>query len=307
MMKSATISLAALLLCAACAKDKLDVTKPPTAQDKSNVSRTYERAIEEKKNQNYLDATAIFEYIKNNFPYSQYAALSELALADMQFDRDEHAASAAAYQDFVKAHPSHPKADYAAFQVGMSYYLEKPSDIFFLPPSYEKDQTPIRQALEAWNKMVVSYPKSDYVTKARDKINECRERLMAHDRYVAEFYTKHEGWRGAAGRWLSIADNFGDLQDGKVRGDSLWRAAQAYQKAKDPGDERSTLQRLVQESPNDPHRAQAEALLKQIPAEAPKTSVEKPPQTEPVKPPPNPASPVQQPEQETPSKAPPGK
>src|SRR5262249_25133221 len=119
------ISLIALLLSAACAKDKLDLTKPPSAADKSGVGLGYERALKEKKDQNYVEATSVFEYIKNNFPYSQYAALSELSLADMQFERDEHLAAAAAYTDFVKAHPSHPKADYASFQVGMSYYLER--------------------------------------------------------------------------------------------------------------------------------------------------------------------------------------
>jgi outer membrane protein assembly factor BamD len=259
-------SLGALLLCAACATEKADVAKPG---DKSAVGGSYERALKEKADKNYLQATAIFEFIKNNYPYSQYAALSELALADMQFERDEHLSAAASYSDFVKAHPSHPKADYAAFQVGLSHFQDRPSDLFFLPPSYEKDQTPIRQALEAWNRMVVAYPKSEYVTRARDMINDCRERLMAHDRYVAGFYTKHQGWRGAAGRWLSIADNFGDLQGGKVRGESLWNAAQAWGNAHDAGNQRTTLQRLVQESPGDPHRAQAEELLKALPGEAP--------------------------------------
>src|SRR5205823_5478403 len=53
--------------------------------------------------------------------------------------------------------------------------------------------------------------------------------------------------------------------------DSLWRAAQAYRNAKAAGDERKTLQRLVQEAPQDPRRAQAEALLRQLPAGAPVT------------------------------------
>jgi len=71
---------------------------------------------------------------------------------------------------------------------------------------------------------------------------------------------------------MTLADTYGDLQDGKVHADSLWRAAQAYRNANDPGDQRKALQRLVQEAPRDPRRAQAEALLKQIPANAPVTS-----------------------------------
>lgn len=270
--------LALIALCAACSKDKFDVTKPASVNS-NNITLAYEKGLREMKDQNYLEATAIFEYLRNNYPYSQYAALSELALADMQYQRDEYLTAANAYADFVKAHPSHPKADYAAFRVGLCYYQEKPGDWWILPPSYERDQTPVRQALDAWNKFVVSYPKSEYVTKARDLINDCRQRLAAHDRYVAEFYAKREAWRGAAGRWLAIADNFGDLDEGKLRGESLWRAAVAWRNANDLPDERNALLRLVQESPRDPHRAQAETMLRHLPADAPRP-LEKAPATE---------------------------
>ena len=102
--------------------------------------------------------------------------------------------------------------------------------------------------------------------RARDLINDCRERLAAHDRYVAGFYWKRHAWRGAAGRLLELADAYGDLQDGRLRGDSLWRAAVAYYNAKDFTAERTVLTRLVQESPNDSHRKEAEALLKTLPS-----------------------------------------
>ena len=35
----------------------------------------------EKGDQNVMEATRYFEAVRNSFPYSQYAALSELALA----------------------------------------------------------------------------------------------------------------------------------------------------------------------------------------------------------------------------------
>jgi outer membrane protein assembly factor BamD len=130
----------------------------------------------------------------------------------------------------------------------------------------------VRQALEALNRFVSGFPKSEYVPKARALIADSRELLASHERYVAEFYWKREQWRGAAGRYMALADTFGDLHGGKVHGESLWRAAQAYGNAKDLGDQRKVLQRLVQEAPQDPRRAEAEAMLKKIPADAPVTS-----------------------------------
>jgi outer membrane protein assembly factor BamD len=251
-------------------KQIADLTKPVTGPAANNAERAFKDAAREKQDQNYIEATRLFEYVRNNFPYSQYAALSELGLADMSYDREDYAAAATAYQDFVKAHPSHTKADYAAFRVGLAHFQDKPSDMFLLPPSYEKDQAPIRLATEAFQRFLVSYPKSDLVPRAKELVAQCRERLVAHERYVAGFYEKRGAWKGAAGRLIGIADAYGDLQDGKVRGDALWRAGLAYRNARDIAGERLALTRLVQESPGDPHRRDAEAMLKALPPEAPK-------------------------------------
>ena len=267
--------LRAILLLAACAcaggSPGVDITKPVTGAEASNAAKAYEKGLQEKKDQNPLEATRFFEYVRNNFPYSQYAALAQLAIADMAFERDDWLQAATLYQDFVKQHPSHPKADYAAFRAGTAYFNDRPSDLFLLPPSHEKDLAPVRQALEALNRFVNSFPKSEFLPRARAMIGDCRELLARHERYVAEFYWKREQWRGAAGRYMTLADSYGDLQGGRMHADSLWRAAQAYRNAKDPGDERKMLQRLVQEAPQDPRRAQAEALLRQLPANAPVT------------------------------------
>jgi outer membrane protein assembly factor BamD len=266
----------AALVFAACAggKDSIDITKPVTGAEATNAERAYKRGINEKNDKNYIEATRYLEWVRSNFPYSQYASLAELALADMAYEREDFAGAATAYQDFVKSHPSHPRADYAAYRVGVAYYQDKPSDFWLLPPSIEKDQTPIRSALDALQRFVISYPKSEYVPKARDVINVCRERLAAHDRYVADFYWKRHAWKGAAGRFLSLADAYGDLDGGRVRGDSLWRAGEAYRNLGDAGNERKALQRLVQEAPRNEHRGEAEARLRTLPQAAPPAATE---------------------------------
>jgi outer membrane protein assembly factor BamD len=270
-MRSTTakgLLLAALCACASGKDAGVDITKPVTGAEASNAAKAYEKGLEEKKSQNPMEATRFFEYVRNNFPYSQYAALAQLAIADMAFERDDWAQAANQYQDFVKSHPSHPKADYAAFRVGLAYFNDRPSNLFLLPPGFEKDQAPLRQALEALNRFVNAYPKSEYMAKGRAMIADCREALAAHERYVGEFYWKREQWRGAAGRFMTLADTYGDLQGGKMHGESLWRAAQAWRNAKDTARERKALQRLVQEAPQNPHRKEAEELLQKIPASA---------------------------------------
>jgi len=252
-----------LATCVACAgnKDNLDITRPVTGAEASNAEKAYARGLQEKKGKNYFEAIRYLEYVRNNFPYSQYAALAELAIADMSFDRDDWGAAATQYQDFVRSHPSHPRADYAAFRAGLARWEDKPSDFWLLPPSSEKDQATLRNALDALQRFVVSYPKSEYVPKARELIADTRERLARHEEYVADFY-----WKRNAGRLVGLADNFGDLQGGKVRADSLWRAGEAYRNLHDVASERKVLQRLVQEAPGSSHAREAQARLQQLPA-----------------------------------------
>ena len=259
------------LVLAACAggKDGVDITKPVSGAEASNAEKAFNRGQQERKEKNYLEAVRYYEYVRNNFPYSQFAALSELAIADMSFDRDDWSTAATQYQDFVKSHPSHPKADYAAFRAGLARWEDKPSDLWLLPPSSEKDQAPLRSALDALQRFVLSYPRSEYVPRARELIADTRERLARHEQYVADFYWKRKAWKGAAGRLMVLADSYGDLRGGKMRSDSLWRAGEAYRNLNDPANERKVLQRLVQEVPNGDHARDAQARLHQLPAEQP--------------------------------------
>lgn len=268
-LELAAVGLAALCACASGGINAVDITKPITGDAATNAEKAYKRGLEEKSSSNFIEATRFFEWVKNNFPYSQYAALSELALADMAYDRDDFETSATTYQDFVKSHPSHPKADYASFRVGLAHFRDKASDWFMLPPSYEKDEAPVRQALDSLQRFVIAYPKSALIEEARKLIADCRERLAAHERYVADFYWKRKAWKGAAGRFLGIADTFGDLDNGNRRGDALWLASEAYHNAADKTDERAALQRLVQEAPSDRHRREAEARLAALPKSEP--------------------------------------
>ena len=297
MTSKSSAALVLVLALAACAGGgtNIDITKPVTGEAASNAQRAYQRGVEEKKSSSFIEATRYFEWVRNNFPYSQYAALSELALADMAFDRDDFTSAATAYQEFVKSHPSHPRADYASFRVGLSYYTDKPSDWFLFPPAYERDQGPVKQSLDSLQRFTLSYPKSEFAPKARELIADCRERLAQHEQFVADFYWKRESWKGAAGRLMGMADTYGDLNGGKTKANALWGASVAWHNAHDNAAERAALQRLLVEAPNDPRKADAQARLKAIPEDAPKPAPEaKPAEAKPGEAP-APTSPAEQP------------
>jgi outer membrane protein assembly factor BamD len=298
-------ALAALCGCwAATSADSVDITKPVVGEAATNAEKAYRRGEAERKSSNYLEATKYYEWVKNNFPYSQYSALSELALADMAFDRDDFDTSAKAYEEFVKSHPSHPMADFASYRVGLSRYNDKASDNFILPPSYEREQAPVRNALDAFNRFLAAYPTSKYAPEARSRIIDCRARLARHERFVAEFYWKRGAWQGSAGRFMALGQTYGDLDDGKLRGEAFWRAGEAFRKAGDPINERVALQRLLAQAPQGPYRAEAERRLKEIPAVPPAALGVEPKTATPPTGAPAPAPPKEGPAAEPPPKAP---
>jgi len=276
---AAVLLAAALFGCAGPGGETVDITKPIVGDAATNAEKAFRRGETERKGQNYLEATRYFEWVKNNFPYSQYSALSELALADMSFERDDNDAAAKAYEEFVKSHPSHPQADYAAYRVGLARYNDKASDSFILPPSHEREQTPVKLAVEAFNRFLAAYPTSKYAPEAKVRLADSRKRLATHEKYVAEFYANRGHWRGSAQRWMSLANNFGDLDGNKLRSEALWKAGQAYREAGDFANERAALQKLVAMAPQDPRKADAEKRLSQI-KEVPPAALGLEPKTE---------------------------
>ena len=262
----AAIALAAICGCAAGNAESVDITKPITGDAATNAEKAFRKGEIERKSANFIEATRYYEWVKNNFPYSQYSSLSELSLAEMAYERDDYETAAKAYDEFVKSHPSHPQADFASYRVGLARYNDKASDSFILPPSYEREQTPVKNALDAFNRFLAGYPTSKYVPEAKIRVADCRQRLARHDRYVAEFYSKRKSWKGSAQRWMTVATTYGDLDDGKLRGEAFWKAGQAYREAGELVLERAALQKLIAQAPQDEHRAEAERRLTQIPS-----------------------------------------
>ena len=174
----------------------------------------YERALVEMKKKNWIDAIKVLQYVKTKFSFSKYATLAELALADAEFGRERYIESVDGYRNFIKAHPSHERVvdGYAAFRVGAAFHKEIPTEWFLVPPAYEKDQGPVRDALRELSAFLSEYPDSPHATRARELEEDCVRRLADHELYVADFYLKKNHPDAAAGRLAGL-----------VRGDFLPR------------------------------------------------------------------------------------
>jgi outer membrane protein assembly factor BamD len=154
------------------------------------AKQNYERGLEELKKENYVEASHYFSYVKQKFPFSKYAGLAELALADTEFARGNYQEAIDSYKSFARLHPTHEKVEdgYTAFRIAESYVKEMPDDWFILPPAYEKDQSYVRDALRELDSALGKYPDAAYVARAKAYRRDALRRLIEHEVYVARFY-----------------------------------------------------------------------------------------------------------------------
>lgn len=169
---------------------------------------TYEDALRTFERERWTEAQSAFAQVKTDYPYSKYASLAELRMADCSFNLGSHAEAAVGYQHFIKLYPTHPEAHYAAFKKGESYYAQIPSDWVLTPPSYEKDQTATRDARAALAYFLRGYKDSKYIPKAQKLYEDVEGALIRHEMYVAAFYLRRDKKKAAAVRLESVERQF---------------------------------------------------------------------------------------------------
>jgi outer membrane protein assembly factor BamD len=163
------------------------------------AKQNYDKGVSELKAENYQEASRYFSFVKQKFPFSKYAVLAELAMADTQYDRGNYQEAIDAYKNFVRLHPTHEKVEdgYVAFRICQCYVKEMPDDFFLVPPAYEKDQTAVHDALRELNDFVDKYPDSTYIKQALPDRREVLRRLIEHEVYVARFYLDRDAPQAA--------------------------------------------------------------------------------------------------------------
>ena len=139
----------------------------------------------------------------DSFPKSFYAQRAKLSIADSYFDKGDEGSmiiAASEYNEFISLFPLSPSASYAQFQRAMTFFKKS--------FSAGRDPTKTRQALAEFKKVVTNYPSSEQVAEAREKINECEERLAEHILGIGVHYYKVYALKGAVARLTSILTEY---------------------------------------------------------------------------------------------------
>jgi outer membrane protein assembly factor BamD len=154
------------------------------------AKQNYDKGIEAAKEENFPDAVRYLSFVKQKFPFSRYAVLAELSLADVQYQRGSYQEAIDSYKTFARLHPTHEKVEdgYVAYKIAECYVQDMPTDWALVPPAYEKDQSAVRDAHRELAYFIDKYPDSTYIKEAKKLHQQVMGRLIEHEVYVARFY-----------------------------------------------------------------------------------------------------------------------
>ena len=247
---------AALVSLAGCASTPGDeVTEVPSAD------RLYEQgvALLEGKSSllgldftNYQDAIDQFQDIIDNYPYSEFAVLAELRIADAHFAQSRWEEALGYYRDFAQLHPDHEKVPYTILRTALCHERQSEKSV--------RDQTQTREAVAALDHLILRYPNAPETAEAEALWQKLSKKLAKQALQVGDFYFDREEYQSAANRYQSVIDAFPGLG---LDAEALFKLGLAYSRMNRDDDAQKLFEVILD---NYPGSNIAEAAQDQIPS-----------------------------------------
>lgn len=198
-----------------------------------------------------------FKRIVDGFPQSELGPAARLGLADSYFEEGGTGnliLAIAAYREFLTLYPSHPKGDYAQLRLAEAYYHQRNGP--------DRDATPIRHALDEFQRFLELYPNSPYAAKARERLNECRQSLARSEFLAGYFYQRtRQACRAAILRYENLLKQFPDYRD---TDEVLYRLAECLSASGRGPEALPHLARLLREFPQSDLADPARRLMEEL-------------------------------------------
>lgn len=206
------VVLPAVLL-AACGSSKTDT---PAAADQPPEA-LYSQAQTLFDEGDYKTASARFDEVERQHPYSNWATKAQLMSAYSSYQRGDYDGAIAALDRFISLHPGSEELAYAYYLKALCYY-DRISDV-------ERDQRITQLATQSLNDVVTRFPESDYARDAKLKLDLTYDQLAGKDMTIGRFYLVRGDYNAAINRFRSVVKNW---QTTSQVPEALERLVEAY-------------------------------------------------------------------------------
>ena len=155
----------------------------------------------------YNDAIKAYTDLKDWYPFSKYAILAELKIADAHYQLEAYDEAIFAYEEFEKMHPQNEAVPSIIYRIGLCWFNQL--------DTIDRDHTPAKNSLIQFHRLIDQFPGSEYAQKAEKNIKICVDTLSGHELYVANFYMKTKKYKAALKRYEYLVENYPDSKESK--------------------------------------------------------------------------------------------
>lgn len=173
----------------------------------------------------YKTAKKAYSDLKDWYPFSRYASLAELKIADSHFHLEEYPEAILAYEEFEKMHPRNEAVPYVIYQIGLSWFNQL--------DTIDRDHTPAQKALTQFNRLREQFPTSEYAEKTEEKLAKCISHMSGHELYVADFYMRTKKYKAALKRYEYLVEHYPDSKESQEALNKIPLARQMIEQNKD--------------------------------------------------------------------------
>ena len=159
-------------------------------------------------NEDYKDAIKSYTDLKDWYPFSKYAILAELKIADAHFHLEQYDEAIMGYSAFEKMHPRNDAVPYVINQIGMCWFNQI--------NTIDRDDTPAKNALAQFQRLAEQYPGSEYGKDTQENIKKCLDNIIDHELAVANFYYKTKKYKSALKRYEYIVEYYPGTEQSKT-------------------------------------------------------------------------------------------
>ena len=159
--------------------------------------------MEAYQNGKYDKAIEHFERLKDWYPFSKFAILAELKVADAYFRLKQYEDAIFAYENFERLHPRNEAVPYVIYQIGMCYFEQI--------DTVDRDQTSNKKALEAFDRLIKQFPEDPYALTAAEHMKKSLKILAGHEFYIGLYYFKSKHYKAALHRFKAVLSLYPDV------------------------------------------------------------------------------------------------
>jgi outer membrane protein assembly factor BamD len=212
---AAILALAAVVALAGCSTFKKK--KPTLAYEERPVELLFSVGAGYLDHHQWADAVNYFREVERQHPYSEWSRRSILMTAYAHYEGNNYAEAIADADRFITLYPGNSATPYAYYIKAVCYF-EQIVDV-------GRDQASTEQAQLALGEIIKRYPRSEYATDARLKLDMVRDQLAGKEMTIGRFYLRNGDAIAAIGRFRNVVARY---QTTSHAPEALYRLVEAY-------------------------------------------------------------------------------